>query len=314
MKKLQIGISRCLLGERVRYDGGHQRDPYITDTLGRYFDYVPVCPEVEYGLPIPRDVMRLVGSPTAPRLVTLKTGLDHTEGMLRWASSKLEELEKNELCGFIFKSKSPSSGMQAVKVYGPSGMPVHKGVGIFAGAFMKRFPFLPVEDEERLHNPLLRENFIERVFVYKRWREFMKEGRSVGKLIDFHSDHKLLLLSHSPKHCSILGRLVAAAKDHKDDLYGGYIQIMTEGLRLMATTKKQTNVLTHIVGYFKKELTTHEKQELLETIGHFHAQLVPFVVPMTLIDHYVRRFDQPYLRRQHYINPDPVELMLRNHA
>jgi uncharacterized protein YbgA (DUF1722 family)/uncharacterized protein YbbK (DUF523 family) len=314
MEKIKMGISKCLLGENVRYDGGHQHDRYLTDTLGNYFEYTPVCPEVEYGLPIPREAMRLVGTPTSARLVTIKTGIDHTDGMLKWSNGKLNELANEDLCGFIFKSKSPSSGMAAVKVYGPSGMPVHKGVGIFAGAFMKRFPILPVEEDGRLHDPLLRENFIERVFVYKRWQELLKNGKSIRKLIDFHTDHKLLVLSHSPKHYSILGKLVASAKNYKGDLYGTYVTTLMECLRLIATTKKHTNVLHHIMGYFKKQLTTDEKQELLEIIESFYKQIVPLIVPMTILSHYVRKYGEPYLERQHYLNPHPMELMLRNHV
>jgi uncharacterized protein YbgA (DUF1722 family)/uncharacterized protein YbbK (DUF523 family) len=314
MEKIKMGISKCLLGENVRYDGGHQHDRYLTDTLGDYFEYTPVCPEVEYGLPIPREAMRLVGTPASARLVTIKTGIDHTDGMLKWASGRLKELETEDLCGFIFKSKSPSSGMSAVKVYGPSGMPVHKGVGIFAGSFMKSFPILPVEEDGRLHDPLLRENFIERVFVYKRWQELLKNGKSIRKLIDFHTDHKLLVLSHSPKHYSILGKLVAAAKNYKGDLYGEYVMTLMEGLRLIATTKKHTNVLHHIMGYFKKQLTSDEKQELHEIIENCYKQLVPLIVPITLITHYIRKYGEPYLERQYYLHPHPMELMLRNHV
>jgi uncharacterized protein YbgA (DUF1722 family)/uncharacterized protein YbbK (DUF523 family) len=309
-----MGISKCLLGENVRYDGGHQHDRYLTDTLGNYFDYVPVCPEVEYGLPIPREAMRLVGTPDTARLVTIKTNIDHTDGMLKWSSGKLKELETEDLCGFVFKSKSPSSGMQAVKVYGPSGMPVHKGVGIFAGTFIKRFPILPVEEDGRLHDPLLRENFIERVFVYKRWQELLRSGKSFRKLVDFHTDHKLLVLSHSPKHYSFLGKLVASAKNYKGDLYGEYVMTLMEGLRLVATAKKHTNVLHHIMGYFKKSLSSDEKQELLEVIDNFHKQLVPLIVPVTLLIHYIRKYGEPYLARQHYLHPHPMELMLRNHV
>jgi uncharacterized protein YbgA (DUF1722 family)/uncharacterized protein YbbK (DUF523 family) len=314
MEKIRMGISKCLLGENVRYDGGHQHDRYLTDTLGNYFEYTPVCPEVEYGLPIPRESLRLVGKPENARLMTIKSGIDHTDGMLKWADGKLKELEKEDLCGFVFKSKSPSSGMAAVKVYGPSGMPVHKGVGIFAGAFMKRFPLLPVEEDGRLHDPLLRENFIERVFVYKRWQELEVRGKSMKNLIEYHTDHKLLVLSHSPKHYSILGKLVAAAKNYKGDLYGDYIKTLMEGLRLIATVKKHTNVLHHIMGYFKKQLTADEKQELMEIIENYHKQLVPLIVPITLLTHYMRKHGEPYLERQYYLHPHPMELMLRNHV
>jgi len=180
MEKVRIGISACLLGRTVRYDGGHQWDPDLTDTLGRYFDWVPVCPEVEYGLPVPREAMRLVGNPSTPRLMTVKTGVDHTEGMVRWAETRIRTLEKDDLCGFVFKSESPSSGMSRVKVYGAleetSRAPIRKGTGIFAKAFMDRFPLLPVEDEGRLQDPVLRENFIERIFVYSRLHQFNKKG------------------------------------------------------------------------------------------------------------------------------------------
>jgi uncharacterized protein YbgA (DUF1722 family)/uncharacterized protein YbbK (DUF523 family) len=315
MEKIKIGISSCLLGKKVRYDGGHKWDRYITDTLGQYFEWLPVCPEVEYGLPIPREAMRLVGDPGSPRLVTIRTGVDHTEGMLKWSEEKLKELEKEELCGFMFKSKSPSSGIGEVKVYTPSGMPRHKGIGIFGGAFMNHFPLIPVIDEGRLHDLSLRENFIERVFVYKRWQEFIEKGSLVKDLIDFHTDHKLLILSHSPRHLHCLGQLVAGSKKYKPQaLSSEYIRLLMEGLRLIATVKKNTNVLLHIAGYFKKHLSSEDKQELLEMIENYHKGYVPLIVPIVLIKHYVRMFDQSYLKRQYYLNPHPIELMLRNHA
>jgi uncharacterized protein YbgA (DUF1722 family)/uncharacterized protein YbbK (DUF523 family) len=314
MEKIKIGISTCLLGENVRYDGGHQHDRYLTDTLGNYFEYTPVCPEVEYGLPIPREAMRLVGTPETARLVTIKTGIDHTDGMLKWSEVKLKELEKENLCGFIFKANSPSSGMQAVKVYGPSGMPVRKGVGIFAGSFRKRFPILPVEEDGRLHDPLLRENFIERVFVYKRWQDMLKEGRSIKNIVDFHTRHKLLVMSHSTKHTNELGKLVADAKNYRGDVFEEYIKTLMEALCLLATVKKQTNVLQHILGYFKKHLSGDEKQEMLEVIENYHRQLLPLIVPITLIAHYVKKHREPYLEGQYYLHPHPMELMLRNHV
>ncbi len=315
MEKIKIGISKCLLGEKVRYDGGHKRDHYITDTLGQYFEWVPVCPEVEYGLPVPREAMHLTGSPDAPRLVTIRTHIDHTDGMLKWVEKKLKELEREDLCCFIFKSKSPSSGMTGVKVYGDKGIQSTKGVGIFAGAFMRRFSLLPVEDDGRLNDPELRENFIERVFVFKRWQEFIRKGGYLKDLLNFHTHHKLLLLAHSPKHYTLLGRLVANAKNHKGDLHMEYyIKTMMDGLRLIATTKKNTNVLQHIMGYFRKQLSTEEKQELLELIENYWKGLIPLIVPVALVKHYVRKYDEPYLKKQYYLNPHPLELMLRNHV
>lgn len=315
MEKIRIGISACLLGQNVRYDGGHQHDRYITDTLGQWFDWVPVCPEVEYGLPIPREAMRLVGDPESPRLVTIRTRIDHTDGMAAWAGARLEKLAGEELGGFLFKSKSPSSGMAAVKVYNDSGMAVKKGVGIFAGTFMKRFPLLPIEEDGRLNDPLLRENFIERVFVYQRWRELEKKGGGVKDLVGFHSDHKLLILSHSPKHLTALGRIVANPDRLKPAaLREAYVRPLMEALRLTATIRKQTNVLQHMVGYFKNRLTPDEKRELAEVIENYHRGLLPLIVPITLLAHYVRLYDEPYLKRQVYLHPHPLELMLRNHG
>jgi len=314
MEKIKIGISRCLLGDKVRYDGGHKHDRFITDTLGQFFEWVPVCPEVEYGLPIPREALRLVGRPEEPRLVTVRSGIDHTDGMIKWAEKRLKELEKENLSGFIFKSKSPSSGMQSVKVYTPSGMPSQKGVGIFARIFMKQFPYMPVEDDGRLHDPLLRENFIERIFVFKRWQDLIAKGKSINTLVEFHTDHKLLIMSHSPKHTTVLGAIVAGAKGTRDTVYERYFNTLFEGLSYIATVRKHTNVLYHLMGYFKKELTTDEKQELLEVIEHYHNGLIPLIVPIVLIKHYVRKYNQPYLKRQYYLNPHPIELMLRNHV
>ncbi|MCE5281782.1 MAG: DUF523 and DUF1722 domain-containing protein [Deltaproteobacteria bacterium] len=314
MKKIRIGISACLLGQNVRYDGGHRHDRYLTDTLGRWFEWVPVCPEVECGLGVPREAMHLVGDPENPRLVTIRSGIDHTDRMQAWAAGRLEALAQEGLCGFIFKSRSPSSGMAAVKVYGASGPAVKKGVGIFAGAFMRRFPLIPCEEEGRLNDPVLRENFIERIFVYGRWREMEKLGPAVKDLIAFHRDHKLLILSHSPKHVTALGRLLADP-DRSDpgNLQERYVGLLMEGLRLTATVSKQTNVLQHMAGYFKKRLTPDEKRELGEVIGNYHRGLIPLVVPITLISHYVRLYDEPYLKGQVYLTPHPLELMLRNH-
>ncbi|HOG08743.1 MAG: DUF523 and DUF1722 domain-containing protein [Syntrophales bacterium] len=316
MEKIRVGISTCLLGKHVRYDGGHQEDRYLTHTLSRYFDWVPVCPEVEYGLGVPREAMRLVGDPERPRLVTIRTAVDHTDGMKRWARERLSALEREGLGGFVFKSKSPSSGMAAVKVYPDTGgSPVKKGVGIFAAALMERFPLLPVEEDGRLHDPSLRETFLERIFVYHRWRELWRDGGRMADLVRFHAEHKLLLLSHSPKHVTLLGRLVANPERRPlRALREAYLRGMMEGLKLPATTRKNTNVLDHMAGYFKKRLTADEKEELRNVIDRYHRGLVPLVVPLTLLGHYVRRYDEPYLKRQVYLNPHPLELMLRNHV
>jgi len=314
-EKLKIGISACLLGQNVRYNGGHTRDHFLTDTLGCYVDYVPVCPEVECGMPIPREALRLVGDPKNPRLVTRKTGKDMTDQMQAWAEKRIDALETENLCGFIFKSASPSSGMTHVKVYTEQGMPSKRGVGIFAKMFMERFPLLPVEDEGRLHDPVLREDFIERIFVYQRWQEIMALGKTRGGLMDFHTRHKLLIMAHSPTHYREMGKLLGDAKSHDlHELFHTYAKSLHEALRLRATARKHLNVLMHIMGYFKKQLSADEKQELLEILDQFRENFLPLIVPVTLLNHYVRKYDQPYLRSQVYLNPHPAELGLRNHA
>ena len=315
MEKIRLGISTCLMGEPVRYDGGHKLDRFLTETLGQYVEYVPVCPEVECGLPVPRESMRLEGDPDSPRLVASRTKQDMTDRMVKWARKRVVELESNGLCGFIFKSDSPSSGMERVRVYNEKGMPVKRGVGMFARAFMEHFPLLPIEEEGRLHDPSLRENFIERIFTLRRWRESLARGENRGTLVDFHTRHKLLILSHSPKHYQIMGKLVAQAKDLPlKELYRQYQILLMEALFLKATPKKNSNVLLHMMGYFKEQLSPDEKQELLEVIDHYRQDYIPLIVPVTLIHHYVRKYDQPYLKEQVYLNPHPMELQLRNHV
>jgi uncharacterized protein YbgA (DUF1722 family)/uncharacterized protein YbbK (DUF523 family) len=314
-EKIPMGISRCLLGESVRYDGGHKHDPYLTKTLSGYFEFFPVCPEVECGLPVPREAMRLVGEVDNPRLVTIKTGIDHTERMKSWAKTRLDSLDQQNLCGFIFKSKSPSSGMERVKVYSNSGQPVNNGVGIFARLFMERFPLLPVEEEGRLHDPVLRENFIARVFVLKNYRQTLKKGLSTGNLVDFHTRHKMLILSHSETVYREMGRLVAKAKALEPEaLYNNYLDLLTKALSLKPTAKKHSNVLLHMAGHLKKHLNADEKQELIGLIDDYRKGILPLIVPITLINHFVRKFGIAYLAGQTYLNPHPAELGLRNHV
>lgn len=259
--------------------------------------------------------MRLVGDPSSPRLVTIHSGIDHTKGMIEWVEKRLRELEHQELCGFVFKSKSPSSGMEGVKVYTDQRTFVRRGAGIFAKKFMEHFPLVPVTDDARLNRPGLRENFIERVFVSKRWREYLKGSASVRDLVEFHAAHKLLILSHSPKHLVSLGRLVANSKRRTlKNLQSEYIRTLTDALRLLSTVRKNTNVLIHIAGYFKRKLDPEDKRELFEVIEDYHKGYVPLIVPITLLKHYVRKFDEPYLKTQYYLNPHPLELMLKNHG
>ncbi len=313
--RIKIGVSACLLGQPVRFDGSHKHDRYITGILGEYLEFVPVCPEVEAGFPIPRESFRLVGDPNAPRFMTTRSQVDHTERMTAWAERRVRELEREDLCGFIFKSDSPSSGLMRVKVYNAKGMAEKKGIGVFARAFSRHFPLLPVEEEGRLNDAGLREMFIEQIFALKRWRETLSRPANMNHLIDFHTRHKLLILAHSPAHAKLMGKLVAEGSQMPvNEVYQGYEKLLIEALRLKATTKKNVNVLQHIMGYFKRQLSADEKQELLEVLDQYGRGYLPLVVPVTLLNYYVRKYPQPYLQQQTYLNPHPVALKLRNHA
>lgn len=312
---LKIGVSTCLLGENVRWNGGHQLNTFIKDVLGTVMEFVPVCPEVECGLGVPREPLRLTGDPESPRLVFRKSGEDITERMTAWTEERIKELEKEDLCGFIFKNKSPSSGLYRVKVYNEKGNPVNKGRGLFARAFVRAFPRVPVEEDGRLSDAGIRENFIERIFVFRRWRDVLEKEKHPRHLMAFHTCHKYLLMAHSPKHYKLMGKHVASvARDHLDDQYREYETMLLEALDLKCTVAKHVNVLHHMTGYFKKKISADEKQELLEVIEHYRAGHLPLIVPVTLVNHYVRKYDQAYLRDQVYLNPHPLELKLRNHA
>lgn len=311
---IKIGVSSCLLGEKVRYDGGHKRDSYLADTLGKFFSVVPVCPEVGCGLPVPREAMHLVGDPARPRLVTKKTEVDLTGQMLEFCHTKVRELEGEDLCGFIFKKSSPSCGLSGVEVY-RDGVPSRSGSGLFAAAVAAHLPHLPLEDEGRLNDPAVRENFIERVFCYRRWKDLLAQGPDLGRLVDFHSRHKLLIMAHSTQSYRAIGSLVAHGRELKPpELLERYEKMFMTALALQATQKKHTNVLMHIMGYFKKDLSPAEKQELLENIGRYHDHMIPLLVPLTLLTHYVNKYDKPYLKQQFYLFPHPAEVMLRYHA
>lgn len=314
MERIRLGVSACLLGQRVRYDGGHALDRFLKDTLGTYVQYVPVCPEAECGFGVPREPLRLAGDPERPRLVTVCTGIDHTDRMEAWAAIRVAALEKEELSGFIFKSGSPSSGMGRVKVYDDEGVPRKIGVGIFARIFMEHFPLTPVEEDGRLHDPLLRENFIDRIFTCRRYREISKKNR-IGGIVDFHARHKLLLMAHSPRHLRQIGHLVARAGElPAEELAGRYEKLLMEAMVLKSSTAKHTNVLQHLMGYFRKNLSADERQELVEIIDQYRRGAIPLIVPITLMNHYARKYREPYLEGQIYFNPHPVELQLRSHA
>jgi len=312
---IRIGISTCLLGEQVRFDGGHKHDPFLTETLGRFFQWVPVCPEVEIGLGTPRESLRLVGDPEKPRLVAPRSGKDHTDTMTRYAVERLEKLARLGLHGYILKKDSPSCGMARVRVYNEHGMAARTGRGLFADALLKRFPMLPVEEEGRLHDMSLRENFIERVFALHRWQEFLKTKPRPKDLVAFHTRQKLALMAHSLAHYQKLGRLVAkAGRAPLAETLAVYGATFMEGLAVHATARKHANVLYHLAGYLKDALDTGDKAELVERIEDYRTGRVPLIVPLTLLNHHFRRHPHPWVAGQTYLNPYPAELLLRNHV
>jgi len=312
---IRIGVSACLLGAKVRYDGQHKLHQWITGTLGQFVTFVPVCPEVDIGLGTPREAIRIERNGRGDRLVAPKSGADHTASMEGYARAKCKDLASMDLSGYILKKDSPSCGMERVRVYEGSGMAQRTGRGFFAKELLARFPILPVEEEGRLNDPWLRENFLERVFSYRRIRDFFAGEWTLGDLVTFHTREKLLLLAHEPRGYTALGRLVASAKGRpRTVLASEYeMQFMTS-LSKIATVKKHCNVLQHMAGYFKREATCEDRQELEGVIEDYRAGLVPLVVPLTLIRHFVRRYGAPYLAGQTYLEPSPKELMLRNHV
>ena len=313
-KRVRIGVSSCLLGCKVRFDGGHKKDDFLVDTFGRWVEWVPVCPEVEVGMGTPRESVRLVREGDGVRMVAPKSGRDWTEAMRSYARSRVAELSGRELCGYVLKKDSPSCGMERVKVYGAR-MPTRSGRGVFAEALLERFPNLPVEEEGRLCDPHLRDNFVERVFAYRRLRSFFAGRWTLGGLVAFHTAHKLQLMAHAPAAYASLGRLVGGAKaSPRHELRARYEDAFMQGLKVIATARRITNVLQHILGYFKTLLDPVSRAELLALIDDYRRGLVPLVVPVTLVRHYVRLHGVGYLSGQTYLEPHPRELMLRNHV
>lgn len=307
-----LGVSACLLGHQVRYNGQHRRDSFLSDTLAQSVALVPVCPEVECGLEVPREPIELRGDPGAPCLVTVRTGGDLTARMQRWAGTRLSELSRTQLCGFVFKSASPSCGIQGVTVHGP---PDRSGTGIFARAFMDRFPLLPVADETHLQDPSVREHFLVRLFTYGRWQDLVAGPHRRGRLVEFHSRHKMLLMAHSPVHYRRMGRLVAQTSDiHCDELFERYGQGLMGALRLKTTRRKNTDVLQHMAGFFKQVLDPAAKQQLTTLIERYRTGEVPLIEPVSLISSHAHAFDQRWLTTQYYLEPCPPGLVLRSHA
>ena len=311
--RIPVGVSSCLLGHAVRYDGGHKLDRYLTGVLGRWFEYVPFCPEALAGLGIPRPPIRLAGDPAAPRAVRVADpSIDVTGALEAAARRTLPALEG--LRGYVFKRGSPSCGMERVKVYGAPGKSPRMGRGLFAHRVLQAYPLLPCEEEGRLTDPLLRESFVERVFARDRWLRTMADGFTPGRLVHFHTRHKLLLLSHSEVHYRAAGRLVAdAGRRGRTRLAEEYLTTFMEGMKHRATRRRHTNVLQHLAGYLKRSIDAGDRRELAALIEEYRTGAVPLVAPIRLFRHHFRRAPDRYVEMQHYLEPCPDALGLRNH-
>lgn len=309
MKRIPIGISSCLLGQEVRFDGGHKHDAYITGTLGQYFEFHPFCPEVEIGLGVPRPTLHLVRIGGEIRCVGVKDPERDVTDRLRRHAEQLKDRHA-ELCGYILKKDSPSCGMERVKVYG-GGQPRREGVGIYAEALMKANPLLPVEEEGRLGDPGLRESFIQRVYVFYRWKKMLAEGLTPGRLTTFHARHKLIIMSHGDYRD--LGRMLAdVGSDTLADTAERYIVSLTSLLKQVPTRSRHVNVLQHIQGYLKKELSADDKAEMVDVIERYRRGDLPLIVPLTLLKHHFRKSPDPYIDESYYLSPYPQELRLLN--
>ena len=311
--KPKIAISACLLGDEVRYNGGHKQSQLCSRTLSQYFEFVPVCPEVAIGLGIPREPIRLVGDLRHPRAVgTVNPQLDATQPLADYGQRMAAEL--TDLCGYIFMQKSPSCGLERVKVYHANGSPQDGGGrGIYAEAFCARHPDLPVEEDGRLNDPVLRENFLTRVFAYAAWRDLLQQGLSRRGLTDFHARYKYLLMAHNPLQYKALGKLLGnMGQSDPAELGPRYFSQLMAALKQCATRGTHSNVLQHLSGYFKQTLSVEDKQEVQHVIGQYRLGVVPLVVPLTLLKHHLRHHPDPYIAQQVYLQPHPENLSLRN--
>lgn len=310
-EKIKIGISSCLLGQKVRFDGQHKYHWYINEVLSDYFEYVSICPELEIGMGVPRKTVRLVGELDHPEMIEPTTGKNWTDKMNSYSEKKVAKL--GDICGYLFKKGSPSCGAFRTKVYQDSGIPLPNGQGLFAAEVCRRWPLLPVEDEGRLNDAKLRENFIARVFGYDRLKKLCKKRFKKGDWVHFHSQNKYLLLAHSRKHYTELGELVAHISEYSaTDFKEKYSEIYMNTLAIKTTTKKNYDVLQHILGFLKKHLTKDQKANIIDVLNQYYRGIIPLIVPITLLRHYIEVFDIPYIKDQYYLSPHPMELSLRN--
>jgi uncharacterized protein YbgA (DUF1722 family)/uncharacterized protein YbbK (DUF523 family) len=313
--KIRIGISSCLLGQEVRFDGGHKRDRWLTDVLAPYVEWVPVCPELELGMGVPREPVQLVRAQGEVRMLGTRSRRDWSDAMRAFAERRVRALADAGLCGYVLKKDSPSCGMERVKVRDGRGLARRDGRGLFAAALLAAHTELPIEEEGRLEDAALRESWIERVFAYRRLRSLFAARFSLGRLVAFHTAHKLQLLAHSEDGYRALGRLVAGAKrTERAELRRRYEAGFMRTLAARATRRRHVNVLQHCLGHFRERLDAGTRSALTAEITDYRRGLVPLVVPVTMIRHYAERLGVAYLAGQVYLEPHPRELMLRNHV
>ncbi|KPC20658.1 hypothetical protein ALP33_05564 [Pseudomonas amygdali pv. lachrymans] len=313
IEKPKLGISACLMGAEVRFNGGHKESHLCTRALSKYFDFVQACPEVAIGMGIPREPIRLVGDAENPKaLGTLNRELDVTEALANYGIQMAEEL--GDICGYIFMQKSPSCGLERVKVYRENGAPVDGGGrGIYAQAFCERHPNLPVEEDGRLNDAVLRENFVTRVFAYAAWQQLLKDGVTRRALTEFHSRYKYQLMANDPVQYKALGKMLGSmGRTDPNEIAPLYFSELMAALKKCATRRTHTNVLQHLCGYLKQTISAEDKQEIQEVISQYHQGIVPLIVPLTLLKHHFRQHPDPYVALQVYMQPHPENLSLRN--
>ncbi len=310
--QILVGISSCVLGEKVRFDSGHKASAFVNKELSPYLEFVSVCPEVGIGLPVPRPTIRLISDQERVALVETKdASKDYTDAMVDFAHHKVDELTQTNLCGYIVCAKSPSCGMERVKVYG-NNHAEKSGVGLYTQVMLERMPWLPVEEDGRLNDPVLKENFITRIFCLYDFYQSMGDEPTRGKIIDFHSRYKLTLMAHHPDSYRELGRLVARIADYDIKEFVQHYRLgLMQAMAHRATRKNNTNVLMHLQGYFKRVLNKQQKAELRKVIDDYRVGLIPLLAPLTLIKHYLNSYPDGYLEQQKYFQPYPEELRLR---
>ena len=309
-----IALSSCLNGEKVRFDGAHKRDSWLLDKFGKFVEYRTYCPEVAIGLGIPRPPIRLMLRGEETRVVGVKdASIDVTEQLQNYAFDVLPKL--TDISGYVFKSKSPSCGMFRVKRYNEKGHPEGNASGAFAEVIAQQMPDLPIEEEGRLNDAVLRENFVNRVFVFKRWQQLLAQGLTAKSLIDFHSRHKYMVMAHSQAAYKRMGQLLSHLKGADlQKVAREYQHELMAALKRRVSRARHVNVLQHIQGYLKDKIDGGDKQELATAIEDYRRGEVPLIVPMRLLQHYFRRHPDDYIAQQYYLNPYPASLGLRNHV